>query len=260
MGHFHLATLPGTRKWNAVVDLLASGAPEQEVVAASAVAAEKDFAAAASNAIFVEAVRLLSMLPEAARSPDFGRALRDLGLDAPDRPLITDLLFAAGMGLERTAQRSGNRDDFSEITRRALLGTLSSQIGASLPRLFEVEAEDVRSATARLGRGSEFPAFARAFFGRLVADTLASWLDRTLSAQVGEGKRFAHAGDRAAFDAALDQYCHEATRIIREFAGGWRGKTLYRDGTVSTERATQFGAVCLKKITEELRRKRTVDV
>lgn len=259
MGHIRLATLPATRNWSAVVDLLTSGAPDDQVVAASAIAAENDFIAAASNAVFVEAVRLLAMIPEAARSPDFGRGLRDIGLDVPDRPLLADILFASGTGLNRTARASGDRNDFSEITRRALLGTLSSQIGAALPGLFEADAEDVRAATARMGRTSEFPVLARAFFGRLVADTLASWLDRTLSTHVGEGRRFAHAAERTAFDRALDQYCSEATRIIREFASGWRGKTLYRDGTITTERAAAFGAVSLKKITEELRRKRTAD-
>ena len=59
---------------------------------------------------------------------------------------------------------------------------------------------------------------------------------------------------------ALDQYCSEATRIIREFAEGWYGKTLYRDGTITAERAAAFGAVAFKKIGEELRRKREAHV
>jgi hypothetical protein len=62
--------------------------------------------------------------------------------------------------------------------------------------------------------------------------------------------------ERNAFDRALEQYCSEATRIIREFSGAWYGKTLAREGTISQERAAAFSAVALKKIGAELQRKR----
>lgn len=284
MGHIHLAVLPGTKKWRQVVALLDAHAADDVVIAASAIAAERDFARAANDPVLVEAVRLLALIPHAARSSDFGAALRDIGLEASDAPLVTDLLLASGRALERTMREEGDRTDFGEIVRRSLIGTLSDRIGDALselladrigdalpelfadrigdalPGLFAADAADVQSAAARMGRPPDFSAAARAFFGRLTADTLASWLDRTLSAKVGPGQRFASVSERAAFDEALDQHCAEATRIIREFAGGWYGKTLHRDGTITQERAAAFAAVAFRKITEELHRKRDAHV
>ena len=121
--------------------------------------------------------------------------------------------------------------------RRALVGTLSAQIGDALPGLFEADARDVQRAAAALGRPDAFSRAARAFFGRLLADTLGYWLDRTLSAEIGPGARIESLGERKAFDRALEQYCSEATRIIREFSGAWYGKTLFREGTISRDRA-----------------------
>jgi hypothetical protein len=90
-------------------------------------------------------------------------------------------------------------------------------------------------------------------------DTLSSWLDRTLASQTGPGRRMSDAGARSAFDLALGQYTHEATRIIREFAPGWYGKRLHESGRIDSHQAAAFGAVAMKKITEELRRKRNAD-
>lgn len=256
MGPIHLAVLPGTKKWRLVIDLLDAHAADDVVIAASAIAAERDFERAADDPVLVEAVRLLALIPHAARSSDFGATLRGIGLEAPDAPLVSDLLFASGRALERTMREVGDRTDFGEIVRRSLIGTLFDRIGDALPELFAADAADVQSAAARMGRPPDFSAAARAFFGRLTADMLASWLDRTLSAKVGPGRRFASVSERSAFDEALDQHCAEATRIIREFAGGWYGKTLHRDGTITQERAAAFAAVAFRKITEDLHRKR----
>ena len=137
------------------------------------------------------------------------------------------------------------------------VGTLSTQIGDALPGLFEADARDVRAAVAGLGRPDAFSRAARAFFGRLLADTLGYWLDRTLSARDRSWRpHSSRSATRDAFDRALEQYCSEATRIIREFSGAWYGKTLYREGTIIPERAAAFSAVALKKITDELQRKR----
>lgn len=255
MGHIHLGVLPNSRKWREVVDLLDGRASDQQIVSASAQAAETEFRGATSDPGFIEAVRLLAMIPQAARSADFVSALRDLGLRIGPAPGLPELLVATGEHLDREAHRTGGGSDFGELARRALLSTLSAGIGGDLPGLFEATAQDVRAATAKLGTSARFSPFARAFFSRLVSETLSSYLDRTLSTHVGPGRHFSDMGDRSAFDAALDQYCAEATRIIREFSGGWYGKTLHREGRIDSHHAAAYGAVALKKITEELRRK-----
>ena len=259
MGHIHLGVLPKTRAWFDVVDLLTGGATDVAVISASAVAAEATLKRAVDDPVFVEAVRLLAMLPQAAGDREFGRALRDLGIPARDDPDLSELLTAIGAWLDHFAAQNGRNSDFGELSRRALLGTLSVAIGAELPGLLNADAEDVRRSVARLRSGQEFARVARMFFGRLTAEALSSWLDRTLSTHVGPGKRFAHVAERSAFDAALNQYCAEATRMIREFSGGWYWKTLERRGRIDTSDAGAFAAVAFKKIIEELREKRAQD-
>ena len=253
MGHIHLGTLPNSRKWKEVVALLTEGAASAEVVAASAAAAERDLLAAASDPVFVEAVRLLATIPAAATSANFGQTLRDEDIPITGAVELLSLVAAAGRRLDQVARERDYPSDIGELSRRALLSTLSLHVGDGLPGLLETTPQDVQRATAQLSGGRNFAAYARSFYNRLVSEALRSWLDRTLSAQVGPDKRFLSAASRADFDMALAQYSSEATRIIREFAGGWYGKTLHREGRFDRQHAAAFGAVCFKKITEELR-------
>lgn len=256
MGHIHLGVLPQSRKWREVVALLEGGAKDADIVQASSVAAEADLTRAADDPLFVECVRLLAMIPQAARNDQFGHALRDLGLPVGDDPTLLQILSATGQWLDRVAREQGHRSDFGELARKALVSTLSTGISDALPGLFEATTADVQVAARDFSQSARFAPLARAFFTRLLSDTLSNWLDRTLSTHVGEGRRFANMEERTAFNGALNQYCFEATRIIREFAGGWYGKTIYRNGAIDTRQAAVFGAVAFKKTTEELRRKR----
>ena len=256
MGHIHLGVLPATRKWREVVDLLDGHATAGEIAGASAVAAEQDLSRAADNPVFVECVRLLAMIPQAARSADFGSALRDLGIPAANNPGTLQIISATGIWLDQFARQQGNRTDFGELARRALLSTLMTNIEDGLPGLFDATPADVSHATASLSSSRAFSPYARDFFSRLLSDTLSFWLDRKLSTRVGHGRRFDNVGERAGFDTSLQQYCREATRIIAEFSSGWYGKTINREGRIDRLQATRFGAVAFKKITEELRRKR----
>jgi hypothetical protein len=154
MGHVHLATLQATPRWKEVVELLSSGASVEDVVAASAHAAEAELASATDSPVLVEAVRLLAVLPQAARAPGFGDALRGLGLLMRDDPLLADLTLGVATALDATTRERKPRDDFGGIVRRALLGTLNATIGAQLPHPFAAEPGDVRAAVAHLGRAA----------------------------------------------------------------------------------------------------------
>lgn len=259
MGHIHLGVLPRSRQWREVVELLGSEADDADVFAATAIAAEKDLAAAADDPVFVEAVRLLLMIPFAARAPDFGQALRDFDLQIGSAPDLFELSAAAGARLDELARIAKHRSDFGELAGRALIGTLNDQIGRALPGLFEATDQDVQIEARRLSRPAGIANLTRAFFGRLLSDSLSYWLDRTLATQTGPGRRLPDASARSAFDAALQQYSQEATRIIQEFAPGWYGKRLHEDGQIGHRQAAAFAAVAMKKITEELRRKRDAD-
>lgn len=253
MGHNTLSRIPGTVYWREVVDLLEGPATSQAVIAASARAAERDLLRASDDPVFIEAVRLFLTIPLAARSDDFGLALRDAGLAVPDKPGLVDLISAATQRLDDIARGTGSRTDLGELAARSLTRTISTTIGDALPGLFAATPEDVQAVARRYSWSRGISDFTRRFFGTLLGETLSYWLDRTLDDHVGRDKRFRNAAERSAFDVELEQFTAEASRIIKEFSGGWYGKTLHRKGRFETRDAAAFGAVALKKIVAELR-------
>ena len=256
MGHVHLVVLPKTRKWGAVVDALTGGGTDASVAALSAIAAERDLVQATRDPVFVESIRLLFLIPQAARSEDFGDALRRLDLPIGDPPDIFALVTGLVRYLDDVARTSSRRTDLGQIAGRCLSSVLTDHVTARLPGLFEPTVADVQAAVRELSTRAGIAATSRAFFGRLLAHGLSSWLSRVLSTQVGPDRRFATAGDRVAFDGALGQFAAEATRIIQEFAPGWCGRRLHEDGTITAQAAAEFGSVAVKKIIAELQLKR----
>ncbi|MEV8466623.1 hypothetical protein AB0T83_07500 [Fluviibacterium sp. DFM31] len=235
------------------MDLLSGQAAPEAVIAASAKAAQTDLLRASRDPIFVEAVRLLLAIPAAARVEDFGAALRKIGLDVPNRPELLDLVTAVTVTLDQRRAAAPANSDFGEMASRALASTLATTIGDVLPGLFGATPEDVQAATRNLSWNKGIAEYSRRFFGTLLSETLSYWLDRTLDTAVGTDQRFVNVSSRSAFDIELEHFSWESSRIIKEFSGGWYGKTLHRDGGFSTEAAACFGHVALKKIVDDLR-------
>ena len=71
MGHIRLGTLPRSKRWQQVVELLQLGADVEAIAAAAAVAAERDLKRATGDPAFVQTLWLLTQLPLAARGPGF---------------------------------------------------------------------------------------------------------------------------------------------------------------------------------------------
>ena len=253
MGHVHLGTLPRSRKWQEVAKLLTEGGSDKAVISAAARAAERDLERAANDPVYVEAVRLLLVVPTAARGADFAAVLNAHGLTVGREPEFLDLLVAVSARLDAVARAHPGRTDLGELAGRALTGALSTTIKDRLPGLFDAEAGDVQRAARALSWPAGIATLTRAFYGRLVSDTLSYWLDRMLATHVGRDARFASAADRAAFDAALTQYVSETTRIIKEFSSGWYGKHVIGAGRLDGSAAAAFGVIALKKILSELR-------
>ena len=63
MGHVRLRTLPRSKLWREVVELVSAGASVSEVAAASATAAKRALAQAGSDPEFLFVARLLVELP-----------------------------------------------------------------------------------------------------------------------------------------------------------------------------------------------------
>jgi hypothetical protein len=72
MGHIRLGTLPRTRKWIQVLDLIGGGAGTPDVAAATMDASQRGLISAAKDPGLVYTVWLLTQVPLAARSTHSG--------------------------------------------------------------------------------------------------------------------------------------------------------------------------------------------
>ena len=259
MGHIRLGTLPKTHKWEHVVGLIAGGANVERIAAASADAAEHGLERASHDEGLAHAFWLLTQIPQAARQSNFSERLWELGLTVSSRPTLLEIVAAFTSAVDHHVHESGKRSDLGEMAQHAAAETLTSLVGRELPGLFGPTATDVQQALAKLGSSDRFSIVARDFFSRLTSRSLGYFLSRELSKHVGPNKRFAAVGDHSDFNAALDLHCREASRIIKEFSGGWYGKTLQQERQITPDEARKFAHVAFKKLRTELRKRRDAD-
>src|ERR1700738_4242187 len=260
MGHKRLGTLPRTQKWERVVGLIAGGADVELTSPASADAAEHGLQRASDDQGLAHAFWLLTQIPQAARQVNFVDRLWELGLNvSSSRPTLLEIVAAFTSAVDRHVSESGKRSDLGEMAQHAAAETLTSLAGRELPSLFGPTAIDVQQALAKLGTSDRFSIVARDFFSRLTSRSLGYFLSRELSKHVGPDKRFAAINEHSDFNAALELHCREASRIIKEFSGGWYGKTLHEEGKITPLEARKFAHVAFKKLRAELRKRRDAD-
>jgi len=254
MGHVRLGTLPMTRSWQQVVDLLDTRADVMEIAAATSAAARSGFEQANGDPALVESFWLLTQLPLAAREPDFVAGLRERGIDVHQPPTLVELAAAFTEAVDGRMRLKGGRTDLGEMAELAAIETLTEVVGARLPTLFGNTPTDVQSVLSGLATEKQFGAFARDFFSRFVKRYFDYYLSRELSAHVGGGSRFQSIDEHAEFNKALAQHCFETARIVEDFAGQWFSKTNWEHG-ITRRRSEGFAYVAFKKLGAELRKR-----
>lgn len=259
MGHIRLGTLQRSKKWRDVIGLLDSNADIETIAEAAARASELDLKRASDDPFFQSVTQLLVQLPLLARAPDFEAEMAELGLPSAALNSVTGLLAGLNSAITQQAFDQGQSSDAGELARAALLESLSVQLREELPTLFEPTPQEVRKALASFSGGQEFSKLARDFFARLSYRSLDYYLSRELADHIGVGKRFENDGDRVAFEAALRQHTFEASKIVEAFAGGWYGKTVWKEQSLSQDKINDFTRYAFKKMRSELGRRRATD-
>jgi hypothetical protein len=176
VGHKHLIRIPATKKWNQVVELLAGGADLETIAAAAAEAAESSLPKASKDPALVRAFWLLTQIPLAARTQDFGGSLRRLGVETGPSPGLVEVVGAFTAAIDRHVGRTGGRTDLGEMAQLAAAESLSSFVGRDLPGLFGTTPDDVKLAVGRFSGKGRFADLARDFFSRLTFRCLDYYL------------------------------------------------------------------------------------
>jgi hypothetical protein len=255
MGHLRLGVLPAGRRWNQVVELLATGGEIGALAEATAHAAEAEFRRASGDPALRYTVWLLTQLPLAARSPQFAARLGELGFEAGSEQSLLGLVSGLTSAIDAHVSDRGDRTDLGELARLAAAESLSAAISAGLPSLFETTAGDVRLELGKLTNKDRFAKMTRDFFARLTLKTLEYYISRELPNHVGPGKALASIDKQIEFRGALERHCREASLIVEEFAGGWYSKANYKGG-ITPAQAQAFTEYTLTKMRAELRARR----
>jgi len=107
MGHIRLGTLPRSKKWRDVVDLLGSEVSAHEIAQAAANASERDLSRASRDPRFQFISSLLFRLPLLACAPGFEDALTDLGVGENALSSVSGLLSGPELAIDRESFRTG---------------------------------------------------------------------------------------------------------------------------------------------------------
>lgn len=256
MGHIRLGTLQRSKKWRDVIGLLDSNSDIESVAESAARASETDLKRASDDPFFQFVTQLLVRLPLLARAPGFEAEMADMGLSPEALTSVTGMLLGLNNAISQQTFEQDNSSDAGELARAAFLESLSVQLREKLPTLFEPTPQEIRNALASFSTGQEFSALARDFFARLSYRSLDYYLSRELADHIGAGKRFGDDSDRVAFETALRQHTFEASKIVESFAGGWYGKTVWEEQTLSQDKINEFTRYAFKKMRSELGRRR----
>ncbi|PIQ82276.1 MAG: hypothetical protein COV76_04450 [Candidatus Omnitrophica bacterium CG11_big_fil_rev_8_21_14_0_20_64_10] len=258
MGHIRLGVLPRTRNWRQVVALLDESLDAPRIASATLEAASRSFRTAADDPGLVYSAWLLTQLPLEARQTDFANRLRSHGIDLSPQATILELTTALAEAVDREAQRSKRRTDIGEMARLAATESLTAFCAEKTHSLFGSGIEDLRLAVKDLSTPKQFSLLARGFLTRFLNRYLGYFLSRELSRRVGPNGPLPNIKAHTEFNEALRLHCHQATRIVEEFAGGWFSKTNF-EGGITPEKTRAFLHVALGKIRNELQRRRPED-
>jgi hypothetical protein len=251
VGHMKLGPLPATRPWKEVVRQIADGADVPQVAEATLRAAQRALGTVEGDAGFREAVYLMAELAVAGTTVDAAEHLAGIGVEIGDSGSPAEVGAAVSEALDRRMEGKGERSDWGEMARSALVSTVIEYLTSQGASLFEASRADLTGTLAPLHREKQFGEIGRRFFGTFTNEVLNYFLSKTLGAHVGQ--RFVTTNQLAVFKDGMRRHCDEAAVIVEKFCGQWLAKCRREHGgRVSREQAEKLGWNSVRKLQLEL--------
>jgi hypothetical protein len=224
VGHQRIGRLPRTKRWRAVVDLLAQSPDTRQFTIATLRAAQERLDRLADEDAVPYCFWILARLAIAARSSDFDEEAARVGVEI--RPGESAIGFIARFSQEVADRlRSASGDGaFSELAVESLRSALLHITAADTPTLFGVMTLGIQRAFRAHSTERGFATLARHFFGDFLGRTLRYFLDKELGDHIGPAYGLATVDDAEAFSEALDVHAHETAVLVEQFAGEWYSK------------------------------------
>lgn len=256
MGHTRLGTLPKSKLWREVVELIAVGADVAQIAEATVTAAANAFSFASDDCGYNHAVWLLTQLGLAGKSANPLEHLRQQGVDIPDTTSLPGIAAALSDAIDGAAYQRGRHSALGDLAHRALIDAVTTRMETKVQQqsLFNMQADDTQRALSSFSKDKEFGQLTHEFYSRLTSECMGYFLSQTLATHLGDGQRFTTTNQKAHFDKALSTHCRESSKIVEQFATEWFSKHRYEEnGVISRDSVRGFASYALKKMKDELR-------
>jgi hypothetical protein len=260
MGHTHLGKQPKSKYWDSVVEIFstsgASGArPLQEdeireVALRSMEAADAGLRSAIGDFGLKYTYFALTQLALAGKTSDQAEKFSSVGISASERTSVLDVVSAFQEHLDKEIERSARHTDVSEMAQKAAISALMTTLNEQSISLFDDGEDAVKRALKSVSTKAGFSKLGQRFFAGFMARFLNFYLSRITAAQTGS-KLTPSISSVSEFNQALELHCFQSAHIVKDFCGGWYSKTEF-EGGITSENASGFVAVALKKLRAEL--------
>lgn len=253
MGHLRLGVLPKYPKWKTVIGYLNDHDVPASEVADKILDATKEILSSYSSQSSVSyCIWFIAQLTIASRGNNFIKDVNELGIRLSKDSSAVD--FMARVSRLTTTYLNGLTpyNAINPIAGLALREALTRTIGLQSRTLFGSGLEDVQRALKKYSTQKQFSNLLHIFFTSFLGRTLRYVIDKEISNHLGPGKRFQNIREIEEFEAALDIFASQTSRMVDEFSGGWYSKQFWQKGYISDIEADHFVYIALKKLKSDL--------
>jgi len=253
MGHIELRRLPRSQSWRQVLELLAvSPLATESLSEAILEASQVELRRAAHSRSASFALWVLIRLLASSREPDFVANLADMGISTRNDVPLSYLMRQISVVLETGMRDREGQTLLSDISKQAVLQTLTENIQVQTS-LIEDPVESIQRSLRGLSGPTGFSNLMRDFFSNYLHRILAFVVDKELNNVTGPGFALRHIDDQKVFEQALYQRTRDMTRILAEYARGWYSKHNWlTDFHIPEDDVHGFYAYALTKLCMDL--------